>query len=105
MYITVGLVDHHDRVALQIGLIEKLPKQHSIGHVLDDGLLAGAVLEANRVAHLLTELDVHLLRDASGHTHRGDSPGLRAPYLAQLTPARLVEVLRNLSCLSKGYRR
>ena len=38
------LVHHHHRVRRQIRLAEKLPKQHTVSHVLELGLLAGAVL-------------------------------------------------------------
>ena len=48
----MGLVQHDDGVLGEVIVHQALPQQHPICHVLDDGLRAGAVLEANGVANL-----------------------------------------------------
>ncbi len=48
----MGLVQHDDGVLGEVVVHQALPQQHPICHVLDDGLWAGAVLEANGVANL-----------------------------------------------------
>lgn len=97
----VGLVDHERGVPAEVGLGEELAEQHAVGHVLEDGLVGGRVLEADGVAHLVADLDAHLVGDARGDGHGGDAAGLRA---ADLEPAAgvagLVEVLRELGGLA-----
>lgn len=48
----VGLVQHDESVLTHVWVDETLPLQHAVGHVLDDGLGAGAVLKSNGVPHL-----------------------------------------------------
>ena len=59
-----------------------LPEQHSVRHVLDDGLVGGAVLEADGVAHLLAQQAAELLRHALRHRHGGHPARLGAADLA-----------------------
>lgn len=47
-----------------------------------------------------TQLGVHLVGDALGHGHGGDSPGLGAADHAEAAEALLVQVLRQLRCLA-----
>ena len=51
----VGLVQHDTAVAPHLGVDQRLSQQHTVRHVLDLGLGAGAVLETDGVAHLLTQ--------------------------------------------------
>lgn len=46
------LVHHNARVLIQVPAGEGLPQQHAISHILDHGVLRGAVLKADGVAHL-----------------------------------------------------
>ena len=48
----VGLVHDDCRIVVQIPLPQGLPQQHPVRHVLDHRLLTGAVLKADRIAHL-----------------------------------------------------
>ena len=50
----------------------------TVGHVLDGGLVRGAVVEADAVADLLAEAAAHLLRHPLGHRHCRHAPRLRA---------------------------
>ena len=59
-----------------------LPEQHSVRHVLDDGLVGGAVLEADGVAHLLAQQAPELLRHALRHRHGRHPARLGAADLA-----------------------
>ena len=73
------LVDDHTAVRCQIWLGQELAQQHAVGHVLEDGLVAGHIyttqsahvtsmtcteltFEANGVAHFLAKPNAHLLR-------------------------------------------
>ena len=77
----MGLVQHNATI-VRHGLIDQgLSQQHSVSHILDDGLLSSAVLEPDTVADLLAELDLHLLTDPFGHTHGCHSSRLSAAYL------------------------
>lgn len=66
------------RVRRQIRLPKKLTQQHAICHVLDDGLVAGAVLKADGVADLMPKLDRHFSCNTRRHGHGSHSAGLRA---------------------------
>ena len=57
--------------------------QDAVGHVLDDGLLAGAVLEADGVADVLAQLGAGLVGHALRHRHGGHAARLRAPDHAE----------------------
>ena len=59
-----------------------LPEQHSVRHVLDDGLVGRAVLEPDGVADLLPEQAAELLRHALRHRHGRHPPRLSAADLA-----------------------
>ena len=50
----VRLVNHHDGVGGEVRLRQELSEKHPVRHVLEDGLVGGAVLEADGVAHLMT---------------------------------------------------
>ena len=49
----VRLVDHHDGVGGEVRLRQELSEKHPVRHVLENGLVGGAVLEADGVAHLM----------------------------------------------------
>ena len=51
----VRLVDHHDAVGRQVRFGQKLAEEHAVGHVLEDRLVRGAILEADRVPDLLAQ--------------------------------------------------
>ena len=63
----VRLVEHHRRVRRQVRLPEEFAQQHAVGHILESGAIGCAVFEADRVAHLVAQLDAHLVRHALGH--------------------------------------
>ena len=48
----VGLVQHDNGVLAQLRVYQALSQQHTVCHVLDHSLGAGAVLETDGVAHL-----------------------------------------------------
>ncbi len=53
-------------------------QQDAVGHDLDVGVGAGPVLEADLVAHRLSEILSQFLGDTGGHGGGGDAPGLGA---------------------------
>ena len=71
--------------------------EHAVRHIFDHGRRARAVLEANRVPDLLSQIAAELLGDALRHTHRRDAPRLRAADHAATRQAHLGHVLRHLS--------
>mmetsp|Transcript_44560 Transcript_44560/g.90961 ORF Transcript_44560/g.90961 Transcript_44560/m.90961 type:complete len:290 (-) Transcript_44560:519-1388(-) len=75
----VRLVKHDDGVGFDVGVDEALAQQHPVCHVLDGGLRGGAVLETDRVPHLLSEAAAELLSDALGDGHGRHPPRLRDP--------------------------
>ena len=52
----------HD-VHVQVGLLEALPQQEALCHILEHGLVRGAVLEPDAVADLVLQLDPHLVAE------------------------------------------
>jgi hypothetical protein len=98
----VSLVDDESRVAGQVRLRQELSQKHAVGHVLEHGLVARAVLEPDGVADLGADAAPYLLRDARGDGHGGDAPGLGAADLhAVLGVAGLVQVLGQLRRLAR----
>ena len=73
-------------------VVHGLAQQHAVGHVLDDRLRRGAILEADRIAHLLPEPAAKLLGDALGDRHGGDAARLRAAHDTKRSVAVLVQV-------------
>ena len=49
----VGLVQHDDGVLTHVRIYQTFPLQHTMCHVLDHRLRAGAVLKTDGVAHLV----------------------------------------------------
>ena len=96
----MGLVDHHTRVARQVWLAEELAQQHAVRHVLDDGIVARAILKADGVANLLPQLDAHLLAHTRRNAHGCYAARLRAPDLSDLRIPDLMQVLRQLCRLA-----
>ena len=56
----------------EIKMAKQTPDLRTVRHVLDDGLLRRAVLEANRVADLLSELAPKLFGHTLGDRHGRD---------------------------------
>lgn len=48
----VSFIQHDDRVLAQFRVDQALSQQHTVRHVLDDRLRAGAVLKTDGVTHL-----------------------------------------------------
>lgn len=48
----VSLIEHDEGVLAHVGVEQTFSLQHSVGHVLDHRLGAGAVLKSNGVTHL-----------------------------------------------------
>ena len=94
------LIDDKAGVARKVWLREELTQQHAIGHVLNNCLLAGTILESNAVSHLMTNSHIHFVGYTSGNGHGRDSPGLRTPDLPKLGVSNLMEELRYLSCFT-----
>ncbi len=67
-----GVVFGEQRVALGLG------QQDAVGHELDVGVRAGAVVEADFAADFAAPVDVEFLGDAPGDGERGDAAGLGA---------------------------
>ncbi|MCW0460030.1 hypothetical protein NB717_001098 [Xanthomonas sacchari] len=74
----VRLVDDDRVVAGQPAVAGDLGQQDAVGHELDPGLLADAVVEAHLEAHRLAHRRAQLLGHAAGHRARGDAPWLGA---------------------------
>ncbi|MCW0379314.1 hypothetical protein NB697_002160 [Xanthomonas sacchari] len=74
----VRLVDDDRVVAGQPAVAGDLGQQDAVGHELDPGLLADAVVEAHLEAHRLAHRRAQLLGHAAGHRARGDAPRLGA---------------------------
>mmetsp|Transcript_19460 Transcript_19460/g.46953 ORF Transcript_19460/g.46953 Transcript_19460/m.46953 type:complete len:467 (+) Transcript_19460:703-2103(+) len=72
----VGLVQHQAAVLVHGGIRHALAKQHTIGHVLDLGLLAGAILKPDQVPHMGAQLYIHLLRYTGRDGHGSYPSGL-----------------------------
>lgn len=98
----VSLVEHENRVLRHVGVDETLPLQHTVGHVLDLGLGARAILETNGVADLLAETASDLLGDTLGDRHSGDTTRLGAADLELVGESSFGEVLGHLSRLARS---
>lgn len=95
----MGLVHNHGRIRSEVRFVEELPEQHSVSHVLYNGILGGVVLEPNRVAYFLPQFDTHLFSHARCHAHGGYSSRLGTPHFPCFRVANLVQILRKLSGL------
>ena len=49
----MSLVNDHTRIWGKVRLEEKLSEKHAIGHVFDDGILRGVVIESDGITDLL----------------------------------------------------
>ena len=97
----MSFIDNHRRVSAQRGIGHELPQQHTISHVLDDGVFGGVVFEPDGVADFLPDFDVHFLGDSGGNGHGGDSSGLGASnFFVVLSVAEFVKVLGELGGFS-----
>ena len=97
----VRLVQNHHAILAQRRIRHRLPQQHTVRRKLHLGLGPTAVLETNRVPHLLPKTHVHLVRHAPRHRHRRNTARLRAHDLkVVLAVASLGDELGNLRRLS-----
>ncbi|KAG5458842.1 MAG: hypothetical protein BJ554DRAFT_862 [Olpidium bornovanus] len=53
-------------IASQVRFRQELPEQHAVGHILDDRLVRGHVLKANRVPDVVSQLASDLLCHPGG---------------------------------------
>lgn len=53
----VGLIENYNGVVVEQRAIHGLSQQHTVGAVLEDGAVADAVLETNRVTDFLSQLN------------------------------------------------
>ena len=72
----MSFVEDDGAVASEVVVVHGLAQQHSVGHVLEDGVGPRLVLETNAVSNLLAELDVHLLGHTLGDGHGSDTTRL-----------------------------
>ena len=99
----VSFIDYHDRVRVQIRFNHKLSQQHTISHVLDKCTLIGVVLKPDRIAHLLTNFDIHLFSYSGSHAHCCYSSWLSATnFFVTPSISDLVQVLWKLGCFSRA---
>mmetsp|Transcript_4303 Transcript_4303/g.14281 ORF Transcript_4303/g.14281 Transcript_4303/m.14281 type:complete len:411 (+) Transcript_4303:1720-2952(+) len=92
----VGLVHDDGRVRVEVRLAEGFTEKDAVGHVLDLRLVRGAILEANRVAHVFPDVAADFLRHSPRDRHGRHSPRLRAPDHPQGRQPVFVEELRHL---------
>ncbi|OAF56016.1 hypothetical protein VC83_07976 [Pseudogymnoascus destructans] len=92
----VGLVHDDTRIPVQIWLIERLAQQDTVCHILDNRLLARAILETDRIPNRAAKLAFHLLAHTLCHTHRCHTTWLGAPDHPPLPIPILVKELRQL---------
>ena len=62
----VGLVDDEGRISRQIRLSKELSEEHTVGHVLQDRLVARAIFETNGVSDLVANFGAHFFRYTRG---------------------------------------
>ena len=96
------LVHNDTGVFVQVWFYQRLSEQHTIRHVFDLSLLAGAVLETNGIYDLTTQLDLHLFADALCNTHSCNATRLCTPDKSLLCVAILKQELGQLSRLSRA---
>ena len=99
----VGFVKNDCAVALQVVVVHSLAQQHTICHVLHDGLRASHVLETNAVTDLLAQCDVHLLRHTLRNRHGGHTTRLCTGHHLALRLRQIIEEdeLRNLCSFTR----
>mmetsp|Transcript_14985 Transcript_14985/g.34329 ORF Transcript_14985/g.34329 Transcript_14985/m.34329 type:complete len:504 (+) Transcript_14985:753-2264(+) len=74
----VRFVEDHSGVSLEQWVRHRLAQEHAVRHVLENRLGARHVFEADGVPHLLSQLDVHLLRYTLRDGHGSHTTRLRA---------------------------
>ncbi len=97
----VGLVDDDHLVAAQEAVLLDLGQQDAVGHHLDEGVLADAVVEADLVAHRAADLAAQLLGDALGHRPGGEAARLRVADETGGAEAELEAELGELRALAR----
>ena len=98
----VGLVDDQHLVGAEVAVALDLGEQDAVGHHLDEGVLADAVVEADGEADRIPDLGAELLGDALRHRPGGQPPGLRVTDEAAHTEAELEAQLRQLRALARS---
>ena len=83
-------IHNNGGVLLEHCIVQALPQQNPIGHVLNNGALRSAILEPDGITNLFTEFHIHLLTHSLGYSHSSHSSGLRAPYDSVLAVSLLV---------------
>lgn len=74
----VGFVHDDGAVHLQFIVIQAFSQQDTVGHVFDDCLVWGAILETDGVSNYASQFVVHLLRHSFCHWNCCHSSGLCA---------------------------
>lgn len=98
----VSFVNDDAGVPRHVVVVHTLAQQLTVGHVLEEGLLGGTVVETYRVTDLLSEFNVHLVCDTLSDTGGSDTTGLgTSDQLAgELGEFIVDDILRDLCCLS-----
>mmetsp|Transcript_7965 Transcript_7965/g.18853 ORF Transcript_7965/g.18853 Transcript_7965/m.18853 type:complete len:269 (+) Transcript_7965:1396-2202(+) len=96
----VRLIQHECRISPKVVVGEIFSHQHTIGHILDDGLFGGNVLETDGISNLFTQRTAKLLGDTLGNGNGGHPSRLRTTNDAVFRNAHLRHVLRHLSCFA-----
>ncbi|KAH3685282.1 hypothetical protein WICPIJ_003756 [Wickerhamomyces pijperi] len=98
----VCFIENNHRVLLQVVVLHGFTEQHTIGHVLQHGLVGGSVLETDVVTNLLPQLHIHLIGNSGGNRHSSDSSWLSTSHLGALQVWQIVvqHELRNLGGLT-----
>ena len=95
------LVDHHDAISMQQRIPHALAKEHAGRRVPQPRARRMHLLvKADRIADLLTQAHLPLLRHMRGHRRRRHPPRLRTHNLPLLRPPRVKQVLRHLRRLA-----
>ena len=98
------LVDDERVVPVEQGIALNLGEQDAVGHELDPRLVTRAILEADLIAALASELALELLGDARCDAGRRDAPRLRHADLPLAASPRRERDLRELRRLSGAGR-
>jgi hypothetical protein len=77
----MGFIDDESTIASKVGLRQEFTQEHTISHIFEDGLVARAVFETDRVPNLIAHSGAYFLCYTRCNTHSCNTTRLSATNL------------------------
>lgn len=60
-------IEHNYAILAHVFVDEGLSEEHTVSHVLDNGVWASAILESDSVTNFFAQLNAHFFRNSFGY--------------------------------------